>query len=64
MGWEQTEVVRQRENLRLNRVVQFFRAAFLEVCPTAAADEKSISGESDALLLYDEGHTSVGVPWC
>lgn len=64
MRREQTEIVRQRENLRLNRVEQCFRAAFLEVCPTAPADEESIAGESDALLLHDEGHAAVGVPWC
>lgn len=64
MCWEQTEIVRQRENLRLNRVEQCFRAAFLEVCPTAAADEDCITGKGDALLLHDEGNTAVGVAWC
>lgn len=61
MRREQTKIVRQRENLRHDRAVKCLGAAFLEVCSAAASDKQSVAGESDALLLHDEGHAAVGV---
>ena len=60
----QKTVVRQGENLLVNRTVHYPRISLLEIRAAATTDEQTVAGESLARVVEHEGHASIGVAGC